>query len=243
MWKSEIQNSMRFKPLQDAINIHIGDVNDIDDMTKSIRGCLMDMDSIRLPYDNTLITYTDAGKIRRAAHIVCENEYKYIYGYFNYKPHIWSFSGFEVRYKKWDDVRIGMVDGSTFGDDHYEGLSYHACNIIWLTCYILNSKNIYQQEILPPQKVNAKRIRKGKLPLYSYKVLNVKLFGTPETSSIAQYSDPLNHNRLHLCRGHFKEFTDEKPLFGKYTGLFWWQPTIRGQNKKGFVNKDYLIQE
>jgi len=52
---------------------------------------------------------------------------------------------------------------------------------------------------------------------------------------------PLTHNRVHMCRGHFKEYTEDHRLFGKYTGLYWWQPYVRGQ-KEGIVIKDYEVK-
>ncbi len=33
---------------------------------------------------------------------------------------------------------------------------------------------------------------------------------------------------IHLVRGHFKEYTPDKPLFGKIAGLFWWEPHLAG---------------
>ncbi len=50
-------------------------------------------------------------------------------------------------------------------------------------------------------------------------------------------------NRIHLCRGHFKRYTKDKPLFGKYVGLWWWQPSVRGRNKEGIIYKDYELKE
>lgn len=46
---------------------------------------------------------------------------------------------------------------------------------------------------------------------------------------------------FHFCRGHFKIYTAEKPLFGKYVGTFWWDAHARGSIKKGSVTKDYSI--
>jgi hypothetical protein len=46
---------------------------------------------------------------------------------------------------------------------------------------------------------------------------------------------------LHLCRGHFKNF-DDKPLFGKLKGTYWWQPHVRGAAEAGVVDKDYRIK-
>ncbi len=46
---------------------------------------------------------------------------------------------------------------------------------------------------------------------------------------------------LHLRRGHFKHFTEEKPMFGKpgMFGDFWWRPAVLGDAKNGVIDKDY----
>jgi hypothetical protein len=46
---------------------------------------------------------------------------------------------------------------------------------------------------------------------------------------------------LHFRRGHFKEYTAENPLFGKYTGVFWWEAHVAGQAEIGTVTKDYQL--
>lgn len=47
--------------------------------------------------------------------------------------------------------------------------------------------------------------------------------------------------RLHFRRGHFKEYTTERPLFGKYVGTFWWEAHVAGSADIGEVRKDYRI--
>jgi hypothetical protein len=47
--------------------------------------------------------------------------------------------------------------------------------------------------------------------------------------------------RMHFRRGHFKEYTSEKPLFGKYTGTFWWEAHVAGSAAIGEIRKDYRI--
>ncbi len=109
---------------------------------------------------------------------------------------------------------------------------------------ILNCQNVVIKDVLPPEKLNRKRIRKGKLPLYSYKILEV-VKGKPKTKNAGSvpwdYKSP-EAVRFHLCRGHFKTFTDERPLFGKYSGTFWWNPQSRGDRSKGVVEKDYRVK-
>lgn len=45
---------------------------------------------------------------------------------------------------------------------------------------------------------------------------------------------------LHICRGHFKHFED-KPLFGRVRGTFWWGSMVRGTESKGKVIHDYEV--
>ncbi|MFH1691830.1 MAG: hypothetical protein ABIC68_04595 [Candidatus Omnitrophota bacterium] len=104
---------------------------------------------------------------------------------------------------------------------------------------LLNCKNIIAEKTLAPERLNKKRRKAGKQELFDYHVLNVVIPSKKKKSS--EKAEPLSHNRVHLCRGHFKEYTIEKPLFGKLTGLYWWQPHVRGQNKKGIVIKDYVV--
>lgn len=46
---------------------------------------------------------------------------------------------------------------------------------------------------------------------------------------------------MHICRGHFKHF-DEKPLFGRVTGTFWWGSMVRGTSSRGKVVHDYEVK-
>ncbi len=104
---------------------------------------------------------------------------------------------------------------------------------------LLNCKNISTVENDPPTKLNKSRIKKGKQPLFTYKTLVIKPTSKRQQSLEAQ---GLWENRIHLCRGHFKEYTQDKPLFGKFTGRYWWQPSVRGRSEKGVVLKDYELR-
>ncbi|MHB8383745.1 MAG: hypothetical protein ACYDC3_15560 [Candidatus Binataceae bacterium] len=44
---------------------------------------------------------------------------------------------------------------------------------------------------------------------------------------------------MHICRGHFKTYDEENPLFGKLVGTFWWQAHVRGDSRFGTVSKEY----
>lgn len=104
---------------------------------------------------------------------------------------------------------------------------------------LLTCKNIDTIDNEPPVKLNKSRVKKGKQPLFTYKTLVIKPTSKRQQSLEAQ---GLWENRIHLCRGHFKEYTPEKPLFGKFTGRYWWQPSVRGRNRNGVVMKDYEVR-
>ena len=48
---------------------------------------------------------------------------------------------------------------------------------------------------------------------------------------------------LHICRGHFKTDTEERKLFGRYAGTYWWDVHVRGTLQEGMVVKDYQVNE
>ena len=46
---------------------------------------------------------------------------------------------------------------------------------------------------------------------------------------------------LHIFRGHFKTYSEDRPLFGKVAGTFWWEGSVRGSLAKGKVDKEYQV--
>lgn len=46
---------------------------------------------------------------------------------------------------------------------------------------------------------------------------------------------------LHICRGHFAHYSEEKPLFGRLAGTFWIPDHVRGKLEHGQVVKNYAV--
>lgn len=114
----------------------------------------------------------------------------------------------------------------------------------WLPFYVLfqflsflSCKNIAVEDVKPPKKLQKRRVKKKKLPMVSYKVLKVKNVGKSSHGSSGGYWS----NRIHLCRGHVREYSPDRPLFGKLFGRFWIPPHARGNKKLGTVQKDYAL--
>ena len=132
-----------------------------------------------------------------------------------------------------------------FPPDHPDSDDYLPCynaELIILEYFLalLHCQNIEEVKHMPPKRLNKKRAKKGKTPLFEYHTLHIKPLNK-KTRSLGQ-ADPTDiHMRVHLQRGHFKKYTADNPLFGKITGLWWWQPHVRGRNKKGVVMNDYEL--
>lgn len=78
-----------------------------------------------------------------------------------------------------------------------------------------------------PLKVQAKRIQRGNHSPSSYGIIRLPHLNAPTRPGErgAAAGPPVS---AHWVRGHFKTYTDERPLFGSRVGSFWWPPTIRG---------------
>ena len=46
---------------------------------------------------------------------------------------------------------------------------------------------------------------------------------------------------LHICRGHFATYSEERPLFGRHVGTFWKPDHVRGNAARGVVEKEYTV--
>jgi len=106
---------------------------------------------------------------------------------------------------------------------------------------LINCQNITYETKNPPEKLNKKRREKSREEMVSYHVLNIAPT-SPKKQTKNGATGAGEQRRVHLCRGHFKTYTEDAPLFGRFTGRFWWQHQVRGQDKSGIVHKDYHVE-
>lgn len=105
---------------------------------------------------------------------------------------------------------------------------------------LLSCKNIVTEDHAPSEKLNKKRKKNDKQELFTYKTLVLKLPADKRIKAGIEKTSDISH-KIHLCRGHFKFYDDEAPLFGKYTGFYWWDPHLRGDKNEGLLVKDYVV--
>lgn len=206
-----------------------------------------DVEYLKAPYNICwfdYVNYTDekstGGLWKRAFLIFCE-ENVINYAMFLYDKSIgfWYLSPLMIYIKvgavhndAYDYIRASSLYQSDINLDNPEEMKWmqHDLSVLEVSLRVLNCKNVLTEIIPKPIELNKKRKRNGKVEIFSYHILNIS------TKTKGKYTDgsihSLSHNRIHLCRGHFKQ---------RKTGLYWWQPHVRGQNKKGIVVKDYSV--
>jgi hypothetical protein len=110
-----------------------------------------------------------------------------------------------------------------------------------LAISFMHCKNTTVSENKPPEKVQLKRKKNNKPPLTQYYTLDIE-----PMKKVLKTEGGINggglKRALHICRGHFKDYSNGKGLFGKYKGLYWWDSTVRGTKETGEIVKDYNIK-
>ncbi len=220
-----------------------------------------DLQSLRLPYDNTtfwLERENDGTRVGINAIGPQEAGGIFVRYIFNqsFEPnrwYVWPVANiiFLDRPQAPQSERVGPIFlsekkyGDIFYNDEMKHTDYltrgYCLAILEYALTVLSCRNITYETIDPPEKLNKKRRKKGKEELVSYHVLKIAPM-SPKKQTRCGVTGTGESPRVHLCRGHFKTYTEDSPLFGRYTGRFWWQPQVRGEKQKGIVQKDYNVE-
>lgn len=115
--------------------------------------------------------------------------------------------------------------------DERDQSTTHSTYAILNMIEVLSCSNVFIEAIPAPKAVNKKRIAKGNLPLYEYKILTL----TTDEKRSSQGPGGGTHAspRVHLRRGHIRRLRDKK---------IWINATVVGNRKAGMVVKDYEVK-
>lgn len=112
---------------------------------------------------------------------------------------------------------------------------------LMLAIAFMHCKNIMLPTVSPPPKASRKAQKRHGRPLTKYRVLEIV-----PMREILNWQGGARENglkkALHICRGHFATYSEDKPLFGKYSGTFWKPQHVRGSKDRGKVIKDYAVK-
>jgi len=135
-------------------------------------------------------------------------------------------------------------NGSEIRDDHNASVAIdYFRRYMWpalLAISFMHCKNVELKTQIPPAPLSKKHQKKTGRPLVKYKVLEIEPMKKVLRTEGQSETLGLKH-ALHICRGHFKDYSKGGGLFGKYKGLYWWESHVRGDPSQGVVVKDYSV--
>lgn len=147
---------------------------------------------------------------------------------------------------QWIPVEVnGLGVPFTLGSQEATGASLKQIASVgypaFLAISFLHCKNVTQIEHIPNKKKSAYHRRFSGHPLTKYYTLEIDpmkkvLHEEGQIESLGL------KKALHICRGHFANYTEGKGLFGKYHGQFWIPQHVKGSASQGIVEKDYSVK-
>lgn len=142
--------------------------------------------------------------------------------------------GQKINSDSWKDIEWNSTKDTCVSDRFLSCVLIAALNFI-------HCKNIKLTEINYNRKLVRHCKRTNKLYFEKYHVIDIerpkKILNTEGKAKEVGIKQA-----FHICRGHFKTYDKNNPLFGKLTGTYWWESYSRGDIKKGKISKDYKIK-
>lgn len=109
-----------------------------------------------------------------------------------------------------------------------------------LALSFMNCKNVRKVINEPDAPLSRKFEKRHGRPLQRFYTLQIEAMGEILRKEGKSEETGLR-KALHICRGHFSDYSEGKGLFGKYHGRYWVPSHIRGKRAFGTVEKDYEV--
>ena len=139
-----------------------------------------------------------------------------------------------------------MIEQQCLGDTDEETDAFRRAflNILqpaFLTTSFMHCRNVSETTVTPPPKLAKKHRKKHGVPLVQYRTINIDPM-RQVLQSEGRAQETGIKKALHICRGHFRTYTMDKPLFGKVAGTFFVPMHVRGNASEGIVIQDYVVK-
>lgn len=134
----------------------------------------------------------------------------------------------------------------TLDADDWQGVTHETLRVAiypaMLALSFSNCRNVAIEEVppMPPKLARKFEQRHGKPPV-TFRVLAIdpmrevlRREGRSESTGLKR--------ALHICRGHFVTYSDERPMFGRLSGRFWVPSHTRGNLINGRIEKAYRVR-
>lgn len=132
------------------------------------------------------------------------------------------------------DIKYGLIDSEGKAETGSDVVVFYNAYVILCFIAALECSNVIEETNLAPIKLNKSRVKKGKEPLFDYKVLTLdtKSKALNTNTSTTANTDRTHTKREHLRRGHIRRYEHK---------TIWINPCVVGDKIKGSLKKDYLV--
>tara|TARA_R110000851_G_scaffold151675_3_gene292971 strand:- start:21717 stop:23057 length:1341 start_codon:yes stop_codon:yes gene_type:complete len=136
---------------------------------------------------------------------------------------------------------LGGGDFDELGHTRFDKVLVSGVKSLLWSIGFLNCSNVGTVVVKNNSKKKNKKYKKkhGHEPL-SYRVVTV----SPHLSTVYEHSNEVKNTKdlpLHVVRGHFRKYTEERPLFGRYSGTFWVPAHAKGSKEHGEIAHEYEV--
>jgi hypothetical protein len=138
-----------------------------------------------------------------------------------------------------DEASLQSLLSGADSDVAFQGSMRFLFGLVFYAITLMNCRNVELVDN-PLNRQQRRRNEQGKgIKTHSYYTLKIKPMG--KVYEPTGEGNKGNKHRLHIMRGHFKTYSDDAPLFGKFTGTYYWGASVRGNADKGTIKKDYEV--
>lgn len=113
---------------------------------------------------------------------------------------------------------------------------------VFFALTFMNCRNVVREERKQPRAESRKHQRTHGVPLSTYQVCRLQV----DQPVVVRDTDGVGESKstpLHICRGHFRHYTKERPLFGHYVGPVWVPMHTRGNAANGVRVRDFEVEK
>jgi hypothetical protein len=111
-----------------------------------------------------------------------------------------------------------------------------------LTVSFCHAKNVDVIEVEPNPRMSRSHRKRHGQPLTTFYTLNIDPLRKALDTDGEAGTKGLGH-ALHTCRGHFRTYSSERPMFGRLAGTYWVSEHSRGDAVLGEIVKDYRVDD
>ena len=135
---------------------------------------------------------------------------------------------------------LAMFDAEAINASEYviESALSSISQCFFFSLSLLHCKNVVVRDYKTKPRKGRRRGHSG----FHFKTLEVDPMREQIRYMAQSDGEPNGIGRaLHTCRGHFRTYTEEAPLFGRVVGTFWVPAHMRGYKRYGEIVKDYKV--